>query len=276
MILVTGATGNVGRPLVELLVAQGARVRAGTRNPQPELPDGVDIESSAAPSLDGVTTIFLNARAVGETVDDLVARARMRGVRRIVALSAINADGPHEVQPSRYRGDLNKEVETAAVDSGLEWVSLRPTVFCSNAIGMWAAPILAGDTVYGPYPTASWAPIDERDIAGVAARALLDDDLLGRKIELTGPQSLSLREMVEGIGDVIGRRLTYREVPPDAARRRYTEMGAPDGFAGALVAFLATCAEERATVTGEVERILRRPALTFARWVADNKEAFLP
>jgi hypothetical protein len=82
--------------------------------------------------------------------------------------------------------------------------------------------------------------------------------------------------MVEGIGDVIGRRLTYREVPPDAARRRYTEMGAPDGFAGALVAFLATCAEERATVTGEVERILRRPALTFARWVADNKEAFLP
>src|SRR4051794_15997676 len=101
MILVTGATGNVGRRLVRLLTTQGARVRAGTRNPDTVLPPGVEASSS----LDGVTSLFLNPRAVGKSVGYLVAHACAVGVRRIVALSAINVDDDLSAQPSRYRGD---------------------------------------------------------------------------------------------------------------------------------------------------------------------------
>ncbi|TCO50903.1 NAD(P)H-binding protein [Actinocrispum wychmicini] len=274
MILVTGATGNVGRPLVDLLVEAGAKVRAGTRDPQPNLPDGVEIEPSSTPSLSGVTAIFVNSRAVGTTLGPLIDRARAAGVRRVVALAAINVDDPVEAQPSRYTGDRNKEVEAAAIDSGLEWVSLRPTIFGTNSIGLWAKQIAGGDTVYGPYATASWSPIDPRDVAGVAARALLGDDLLGRKIELTGPGSLTLREMVATIGSVIGRDLTYQEIPPDQALRRFAEIGLPDGFGPAMLTMLARNAVGPAPVTGEVERILSRPATSFAEWVTDHKGAF--
>ncbi|WP_236789119.1 SDR family oxidoreductase [Amycolatopsis sp. GM8] len=271
MILITGATGNVGRPLVESLTLQGAKVRAVTRNPDPGLPAGVEIDSS----LDGVTSVFLNPRAVGDAAADLVARARAHGVRRVVALSAINVDDPLDAQPSRYRGDLNKEVEAAAIDSGLEWVSLRPTMFCSNAVGTWAGQIRAGDVVYGPYPAASWAPIDEWDVADVAAHALLHDDLVGRKVALTGPRSLTQQEMVQTIGEVLGRNLSYHEVPPELASRRFAEIGLPAGFGHALLALLAKTAGTPEPSTGEVAAILGRPARTFAEWATDNKEAFL-
>ena len=91
----------------------------------------------------------------------MVARARQEGVTRLVALSAINADDDFSRQPSRFRGDRNKEVEQLAVDSGLEWVSLRPTVFATNFVGMWSAQIHSGDVVGGPYASASTAPIAE-------------------------------------------------------------------------------------------------------------------
>jgi uncharacterized protein YbjT (DUF2867 family) len=260
----------VGRPLVRLLTAYGAEVRAGTRNPDADLPAGVEASSS----LDGVNSLFLNPRAVGTSVGHLVARACAVGVRRIVALSATNVDDDLDAQPSRCRGDLNREVEAAAVRSGLEWVSLRPSMFNSNTIGLWAAQIRAGDTVYGPYADASWAPIDERDIAAVAAKALLTDDLLGRKVELTGPESLTHAEMVAVVGDVLGRDLTYREIPPESAKERYGLVGLPAGFGDALLARLARSVGQPARVTSEVESITGRPATTFADWVTEHKEAF--
>jgi uncharacterized protein YbjT (DUF2867 family) len=274
MILVTGATGNVGRPLTELLALEGTKVRAVTRNPHPNLPASVEIDPSA--SLDGVTTLFLNPRAVGKTVGHLVARAVAEGVRRIVALSAINVDDDVENQPSRYRGDFNREVEMAAVGSGLEWVSLRPSVFCSNSLGMWAGQIRAGDTVRGPYAQARWAPIHERDIAGVAVRALLTDDLLGRRVVLTGPESLTQQDMVEIIGAGIGRNLRYQELPPDIAKRGLMANGLPEGFVNAYLPLLARSVGKPAVVTDSVEQVLGRPALTYAQWVTDFKEAFQP
>src|SRR6185312_13038578 len=115
---------------------------------------------------------------------------------KLVALSAINADDDFARQPSRVRGDRNKEIEQLAVDCGLDWVSLRPAVFATNFAGMWSAQLRAGDVVAGPYAAASSAPIVETDIAAVAARALLADELVGQRIPLTGPQSLSIFDVV--------------------------------------------------------------------------------
>src|SRR5882672_5441001 len=150
-ILVTGATGNVGRPLVTQLAAAGVEVRAVTRQPDTaHFPAGVKVVGTAAEGLPGASAVFLNSRALGDELEPLVARARREGVTRLVALSAINADDDFSRQPSRYRGDRNKEVEELAVNSGLQWVSLRPSVFATNFAGMWAGQIHAGDVVNGP------------------------------------------------------------------------------------------------------------------------------
>ena len=159
-ILVTGATGNVGRPLVTQLINAG--VAGSRRHPPPGrrwFPAGVEVVSSAADGLDGASAVFLNSRALGDELASVVKAARLAGVTRLVALSAINADDDFSRQPSRFRGDRNREVEQLAVDSGLEWVSLRPTVFVTNFFGMWAPQIQAGDVVAGPYAAASTAPI---------------------------------------------------------------------------------------------------------------------
>ena len=191
-IVITGATGNVGRPLVAELVRAGAEVRALSRQPgSAGLPVGVQVSSAVEEALSGASAVFLNSRALGAQLGDVVRYAAAAGVDKLVALSAINADDDFARQPSRFRGDRNKEVEELAVASGLRWVSLRPSVFVTNFAGMWGGQVRAGDVVAGPYADASSAPIVESDIAAVAALALLTDDLDGQRIPLTGPESLT-------------------------------------------------------------------------------------
>jgi uncharacterized protein YbjT (DUF2867 family) len=282
MILVTGATGNIGRPLIDVLVGEGARVRAVTRNPQAAgLPADVEVvegdpsrPETLASSLRGVSALFLNPAAVRDSAVELVALARKQGVKRVVALSAINVDDDLDKQPSRYNGDRNKEVEDAAVGSGLEWVSLRSSSYATNSIRAWGAQIRAGDVVRGPYAAFAESEIDPRDLAEVAARALLTDDLVGRRLQLTGPQSLTHEEMVATIGSVIGRSLLYQEVPPEAARQGMVANGLPEPFVEALMARYARGVGQAAPVTGEVEKILGRPAHTYAEWVAYHADGF--
>jgi uncharacterized protein YbjT (DUF2867 family) len=274
-IVVTGATGNVGRPLVTALVDAGAKVRAVARQPQSAgLPAAVEVMESAGEAVAGASGMFLNSRALGSELAAVVDQARREGVTRLVALSAINADDDFSRQPSRFRGDRNKEVEQLAVDSGLQWVSLRPSVFATNFAGMWSAQIRAGDIVRGAYAAASSAPIVESDIAEVAARALLTDDLVGQKIPLTGPQSLTNIELVDIIGAVLGRPLQYQEVPDELVRQRFVGLGFPPEFGDAYIAMLATTIDEPAAVTDGVQQIVGRPAQSFEQWVVEHKSIF--
>jgi uncharacterized protein YbjT (DUF2867 family) len=275
-ILVTGATGNVGRPLVTQLAAAGVEVRAVTRQPDTaRVPAGAKAVRTAAEGLPGASAVFLNSRALGDELEPLVRRARREGVTRLVALSAINADDDFSRQPSRFRGDRNREVEQLAVESGLEWVSLRPTVFSTNFFGMWAPQIQAGDVVNGPYATASTAPIVDSDISAVAVKALLTDELVGQKIPLTGPQAFTNAEMVEVIGTVLGRPLRYQEVPAELVRQRFLELGFSADFADAYLGFLEATVDKPALVTHEVEKIVGRPAETFADAVSAHQDLFI-
>jgi uncharacterized protein YbjT (DUF2867 family) len=285
MILVTGATGTVGRPLVDVLVSEGAKVRAVTRNPQAaNLPASVEVvegdparPDTIAPHLEGVTALFLHPRAVGLAAGKLLALARERGGQRVVALSATNVDEHLDEQPSRHQGDRNKEVEDAAVHSGLAWVSLRASSFASNSVRAWGGQIHAGDVVRGPYAAFTESPIHERDLAEAAASALHSDELVARRsrrLDLTGPQSLTNQQMVAIIGEVVGRPLRYQEIPPEAAKQGMIQFGIPEPFVEALMARYGREIAHPAPVTGEVERILGRPARTFAEWVADHAAAF--
>jgi uncharacterized protein YbjT (DUF2867 family) len=278
-IVVTGATGNVGRPLVEYLINAGATVRAVTRDPAGAgFPPGVEVLSSAQTALRGASAVFVNSRALGgpdlADLADLVALGRRTGVSRFVALSAINADDDFSRQPSRFRGDRNKEVEELVVDSGVGWVSLRPSVFVSNFAGMWSPQLQAGDVIHGPFAAASSAPIVDADISAVAARALLTDELVGQKIPLTGPQALTNTELTEVLGDVLGRPLRYQEIPEELVRQRFAGLGFSAEFADAYVAMQSSTADQPALVTHEVEKILGRPATTFAQWASENRARF--
>jgi uncharacterized protein YbjT (DUF2867 family) len=274
-ILVTGATGNVGRPLVNQLAEAGVRVRAVTRQPDSaQFPVDVEVVGSAAEGIRGASAVFLNSRALGDELATVVEHARRAGVSRLVALSAINADDDFSRQPSRFRGDRNFEVEQHAVESGLEWVSLRPSVFATNFVGMWAPQICAGDVVSGPYAAASTAPIVDADISAVAVHALLRGDLVGRKVPLTGPQALTNTDLVGVIGDVLGRPLRYQEVPPDLVRRRFIDLGFSAEFADAYMGLLEATVSKPALVTNEVEKILGRPPQTFADAIRPHRDLF--
>lgn len=280
--MVTGATGNVGREVVNLLIEEGEKVVAVTRDPGTAvLPTDVEVvegdpsrPGTLASSLRGVTGFFINPRAVGDAAVELLALAREQGVKRVVAMSALNVDFDLARQPSRLRGVYNKEVEAAAVRSGLEWVGLRAGYYAVNTIGTWAAQIRAGDVVRGPYPESAWAPLHERDLAAVGVRALLTDDLLGRRPVLTGPKSLTQEEMVSTIGDAIGKPLRFQEVPPEVAKQGMVRAGFPEALADGFVAMQAESYGQPDLVSGEVEKILGRLGLTFAEWASDHALAF--
>jgi uncharacterized protein YbjT (DUF2867 family) len=285
MILVTGATGTMGRPVVDVLVSEGVKVRAVVHDPQAaNLPAQVELVEgdlsrppTIAPFLEGVTALFLHPRAVGLAAGELLALARERGVERVVALSATNDDEPLDQQPSRYRGDRNKEVEDAAAASGLEWVSLRVSYFARNTLDAWGAQIRAGDVVSGPYAGFTEAPLHEQDFGAVAARALQSDTLVarrGRRLELSGPQALTHQQMVATIAEALGRPLRYQEIPPQAVEQGMVANGFPEPFVAALLARYAREIAQPAPVSGEVERVLGRPARTYAQWVTDHADAF--
>ena len=138
-IVVTGATGHVGHPLVTFLIEAGVQVRAVTRNPVcAQLPSAAEVTDSVHEALRGASAIFLNSRALAADLEQVITDARDGGsVTRLVALSAGNADDDAARQPSRFRGDRNREVEQLAIESGLAWVSLRPAVFASTSADIW-------------------------------------------------------------------------------------------------------------------------------------------
>ena len=284
MILVTGATGTIGAPLVKMLSAAGEQVREVARHPgirADVAPPGVEVffgdlkrPEAIVPALRGVTSLFVHPRAVGEAAPQLLRLATEHGVKHVAVLSAINVDEDPAWQPSRANGDRNKEVEDAVTGSGLAWVSVRPCSFAVNTIAMWAAQTRRGDVVRGPYAGFADALIHEVDVAAVLARALLDHSLAGQKISITGPQSLTHAQMVTTIGEVIGRPLRYDEISPPAAAGAMVAQGIPQAFVDAMMARYSREAGEPAPVTDGVEKILGRPARTYADWVADHAAAF--
>jgi uncharacterized protein YbjT (DUF2867 family) len=278
MILITGATGNVGREAVKQLVDEGAQVGAVTRDPAAAaLPEAAHVISADASyprtleaSLDGVEAILLSPRAVGGASAELLSLAGRHGVKRIVVLSAATVQ-----YPAGYRRFVEqfKAVEDTARGSGLEWTILRCADFASNTLA-WAGQIRSTGVVRGAYPHAATSTIHERDIAAVAAKALADPTHAGQTYVLTGPQSLTQVDKVRIVGRAIGRGLSFLELPADQVRRGMLAAGLPEEIPDRLLGSLADYARQAGPSTDTVERILGRPALTYAGWAAEHAAAF--
>ncbi|MFE6487321.1 NAD(P)H-binding protein [Streptomyces sp. NPDC057757] len=280
MFVVIGATGSVGRDAVNLLLDAGEEVAAVTRDPAADLPDGARIVSgdpSRPDTLtawpDGAEAVLLSPRAVGGAAAPLLSLAAARGARRVVVLSAATVEHP---AGHRRFADEFRAVEEAVSRSGLDRTFLRCADFAANALA-WAPQIRTAGVVRGAYGDAATSPIHQRDIAEVAVRALLRTEDAGhaeRAHLLTGPQSLSQRDKVRLIGEVVDRDLSFQELAPEQVRRAMLAQGLAEDIPDRLLGSLADYAKTPGPTTDTVERLLGRPALTFAAWAADNAAAF--
>ncbi|TDC92302.1 NAD(P)H-binding protein [Actinomadura sp. 7K507] len=271
MILITGATGVVGRETVRLLAETGTKTAAVTRNRHADLPAGTQLVHPAeVAALDGVEAILLSPRATGAAAADLLARARATGTSRVVLLSAVTVRYP--AGHARFRRQF-QAVEDLAKGCGLDWTILRCADFAANTLA-WAGQIQATGAVRGAYPRARTSTIDERDIAAVATLALTRPHHAARTYLLTGEQSLSQPEKVAAIGEALGRPLPFVEATPDEIRRGMLAAGLADEVPDRLLGSLADYAREAGPTTDDVRRLLGRPARTYATWASDHHAAF--
>lgn len=274
-ILVTGATGSVGRLVVDELVAAGAPVRALTNDPaKAALPAGVEVAegylgrpASLPAALEGVDTVYL--APLPATVGEFAAHARAAGVRRVVTLSGEPAEYEAQGDPSRWH---YYKVERTIEEAGFAWTHLRPGQFMTNTLG-WAASIKAEGVVRGPYAEAVQTPIDLADIAAVAGIVLRDESYTGRKLAMSGPKAITQPEEVAAIGEAIGRDLRFEELTPDETLERWTPLMGAETAQWLLDGF-RMMAEHRMTPEPTVREVTGRPATTYRQWAVAHADAF--
>ncbi|WFE66078.1 NAD(P)H-binding protein [Micromonospora sp. WMMD714] len=279
-VLVTGATGRIGRAVVDLLTDAGVPVRALVRRPgaATDLPGTVETVTgdltepgSLDPALRAVDTVLLvwtaPLRTAAAVVDRLAAEPR-----RVVYLSAPHRTPHPFFQQPNPMAARHAEIERLIAAAGLDSTIVRPGMFASNALHWWSAAVRGDGVVRWPYGTAETAPVDDRDVAAVIARTLrADGDAAGDHV-LTGPESLTQAEQVRLLGDALGRRLTFEELPPDEFRRQAPEDARP--AVDMLLAAWNAATGRPAYVTSTVADLLGRPARTFRQWAVDHATSF--
>ncbi|HEU0036154.1 MAG TPA: SDR family oxidoreductase [Kofleriaceae bacterium] len=275
-ILITGATGTIGRHLVQELIAGGVRPRMLVRDPAKvaALGDAVEVASgdldqpaTVRAALDGVTAAFLLGNNV-EQEGAFIAAAKQAGVRHVVQLSSGGV--PYNVAG----GVQHAAGERILQDSGLAWTILRPWEFSSNTL-QWLG-MIGGGAIFDPCGDGATPVIDPRDIAAVAAKVLTTPGHDGKIYTLTGPAAVTRTEMVETLASVIGKPLRYVAIPNSAFREQLAKF-MPAAFIGPVADYMQLVADGKlAAVTDDVPRLLGRPARPFAEWARDHAAAFSP
>lgn len=280
-VLVTGASGRIGRLVVAELLNAGVPVRAFTRRPdRANLPAAVDVVAgdltvpeSLDAALQGTAAVFLLWTAPLAAAPAVVERIAAHRRRVVFLSSPHHTPHPFFQQPNAMAA-LHAGIERLIANADLPSTMIRPGMIASNAQFWWAAQIRDG-VVRWPYAAAATAPIDERDIASVSARALSEEGHAGGDYVLTGPESLSQAEQVSIIAAAIGRRIQFEELSPEAFRRETAGTWAPSVVNMLLAAWGATLGRP-ALVTSTVSDVTGSPPRTFRQWAADHAAAFLP
>jgi len=281
MILVTGATGTVGRELVAELARRGAKVRALSRNPAAAaFPAGVETVAAdlgdpgtLSLALAGIERVFMlatgPARLDHET--SLVAAAARAGVAGLVKLSALTVeDATADDIITRW----HRAAEQAVTGSGLSWTILRPGAFMSSTLS-WAGQIRHQGQVFAPFTGVRTAAIDPADVAACAAAVLLEDGHERQAYPLTGPELVSARDQAATLGEILGREIGITEIPREAARQRMIAAGTPAQIADAVLATLAGAGTgPGARLQPAVRQLAGRPPRSFRDWAMRHIAAF--
>jgi uncharacterized protein YbjT (DUF2867 family) len=276
VILVTGATGNVGKPMVELLSDAGVPFRAFVRDPERaravlgadvDLARGDFAESTTLDAaLGGADRMFLLS-GNSELETDALGAAVRAGVGRVVKQSALGVG----LDPPPF----HRRIEETLESSGLGFTHLRPTAFMQTLAGYLPALIDAEGVFRLPAGEGRVAWVDTRDISAVAFRALTEDGHKGKAYPITGPEPLSMAEVAEKLSAATGRRIRYEDVPPDTADELMVERGLPAPFADFLVAFYGLVRDGATDfVTNTVPEVTGAPGRTFAAFAEEHASAF--
>jgi uncharacterized protein YbjT (DUF2867 family) len=278
--LITGATGDVGSRVVDLLIQKGIRPRVFVRDAmkaQSRFGDSVDVrigdlanEASLRWAMDGMDSLFLlNSGPRIPELDALAASAaKAAGITHIVKLSSI------DVEQSLAIGAWHERGEAAIRDSGIPFTFVRPGGFMSNLFA-WAPSIKREGLIRSCTGEGRRAFIHSADIAAVVAHALMTRSHLGESLSITGPEALTFAEIAEKIGAAIGKTVRFESISDEEAARRFAEHGESADVTEAHSALWRAIREGRlAMVTGEVERILRRKPITLDEWAVENAGAF--
>jgi uncharacterized protein YbjT (DUF2867 family) len=278
MIVVTGATGNVGRVLVRTLAAAGERVTAVSRGTLPvDVPDGVrhvraDLaeQETLRPAVDGARALFLLVSGAGAHLApaDILDVAKAGGVERVVLLSSQAAGTrPDSVSHAPLRG-----IEDVVRGSGMSWTILRPGGFITNVYG-WTSSIRATRTAAAPFGDVGLPLVDPADIAEVAAAVLRDDRHAGRIYELTGPALTTPRDRARILGEALGEPVRFVEQSADEAREQMLAFMPPPVVEGTLAILGSPLAAEQ-RISPHVEQILGRAPRSFEDWARTDIDAF--
>lgn len=270
-ILVTGATGTVGRHIVDQLVKKGERVRGLSRNPaKANLPVGVEVVAgnlnepdTLQAALAGVHGLFLiissdEADATLQTQPKVIELAEQAGVKRVAVLVSYE-EGP---------------VEEALKQSGMEWTLVKPGEFMANILVDWRDSIRSEGVVREAFGHAPSAKVHEADIAAVVVAALTESGHHGQSYILTGPEKLSRIEAVRIISEGIGKDIQFDELSEEQARQNWRDQGYEEEDIDFFVLMGKNPPAIGHTVVPTVEQVTGRPARTLADWVHEHKNEF--
>lgn len=284
MILVTGASGNVGSRLVRILVEAGVPTRALVRRPDA----AAELENLGAEVVVGT---FEDAEVLRDAVrgveqvylvsppgtDGMVAQqvavveaARGEGVRHIVKQSSIGAD----LDPDASIVIAHRRIEEAIENSGMSWTHLRPHWFMQNELGQ--AGTIAGDGVFYAPDVGEISMIDVADVAAVAAQVLRGDGHEGQAYLLTGPQALSYADVADVYSRSLGRKVRWQEVSLEEARDSMREAGMPEELAVGFPEVMGGYREGGVmrSVSPVVEELTGRAPRTFEEFLRENRGAY--
>jgi uncharacterized protein YbjT (DUF2867 family) len=280
MILITGASGNVGREVVKQALAVGLEIRATFQSAAvaakaPAGLEGVIMDyakpETIRPALHGVEKIFL----VGPPVQDLpafeanfVKEVRAAGGKHIVKLSALG--GRQSMFPGGHR-DSEENIEA----SGLPYTFLRPNGFMQNLVNYNADTIRSQNAFYGCQGNGAVSIVDIRDIAAVAVIVLAATGHEGKSYTLTGGEALTNEQVAEQISRVAERKISYVDLPAAELKKGLLSAGTPEWSADALIDLQRLYREGKASlVTDDGERLTRCKPIAFDKFARDYAFAF--
>lgn len=282
LILVTGATGTIGRDVVRYLGQKNENVRAAVRDQTKGarlLGPGIELcefdfanEATFGQALAGVGAVFLlppldpNQTVV---MNRFIDAAKQAGVRHIVKLSAIDPDR----DPPYAVGSWHTASDQHLRNSGLSFTILRPNSFMQNFITYF--PPRDG-AIYLPWGNGRASFVDTRDVAEAAALALTDENHANQTYTLTGPAALTIGEIADILSETLGRKIKYVDVPESAAHDGMLQGGLPPWQVDALMELHAINKQSQWTaVTPDVEQVTGRPPTDFATFARDHADKFV-
>src|ERR1051325_5064310 len=279
MILITGATGHIGKELIPLLKETGQPIRVFVRDEQKvayldphieRVTGDLDDRASLVSALRGVEKVFL---LTFETQQDVrfIEASKRAGIQHIVKLSTLEA-AEHKIKVGKWHYEREELIRA----SGLDWTFLRPGMFMSNSIEWWSDSIRGQSSVFFPGgKKGKVAPVDPRDVARVAALTLTQSGHSKQTYELTGPELFTIGEMVQVISHVLGKPIHYVDIPPIAAQLFMLKSGMDKALVNALMEMLASLRKnEGAIVTDTVRQLTGHLPVGFEAWCRERIEAF--